>query len=85
MFSPTFRELYLKNLVLDSNHYQTPYYVLSDYRFGDSLANDSPNWESRFTAGIGNQLNHAITWQLLDSIAFETAPLGILFIYQCND
>lgn len=81
MFSPTFRELYLKNLALDPNTYSRPCFVLSDYRFADSLLFDSQNWERRFTQTLSKQQQRPVEWKLLDSVAFETAPLGVLYIY----
>lgn len=82
MFSPTFRELYLKNLALDTNTYTQLCFVLSDYRFADSLAHDSQNWEQRFTQALSKQQHKQVEWILLDSVVFETAPLGQLFIYR---
>jgi hypothetical protein len=82
MFSPTFRELYLKNLVLDTNTYSRPCFVLSDYRFADSLQLDSQNWEHRFTQALSKQQQQPVEWKLLDSVVFETAPRGVLYIYK---
>lgn len=85
MFSPTFRELYLRNLELDSNMYSKPCFVLSDYRFADSLVWDAQNWEQRFTIALGKQLQQSVEWILLDSVVFETAPLGLLYIYRTSE
>jgi hypothetical protein len=82
MFSPTFRELYLMNLALDTNSYKTPCFVISDYRFADSLIHDSPGWENRFTQALAKQQQQSISWNLTDSVQFETAPLGVLYVYK---
>jgi hypothetical protein len=85
MFSPTFKELYLRNLALDTNGYSKPCFVLSDYRFADHLQEDSQNWESRFTQSLSEQYHQSVEWTLLDSVPFETAPLGVLYLYQTPD
>ncbi len=81
MFSPSFRELYLRNLAADTNTYAQPYFVLSDYRLADSLDVVTNNWEKRFTQTLSNRLHLHTNWKLKDSIAFETAPLGVLYLY----
>ncbi len=81
MFSPTFRELYLRNLAIDTNEYAKPYFVVSDYPFTDSLAAARNNWENRFTLSISAHLQQPIKWKLTDTIVFESAPLGVLYVY----
>jgi hypothetical protein len=85
MFSPTFRELYLKNITRDRNEYVKPFFVLADYRFADSLkVRSTYNWEKRFTQMLGMRWHHQIKWELRDSIPFETAPLGALYLYRSS-
>jgi hypothetical protein len=81
MFSPTFKELYLKNLTRDTHPYGSPYFVLADYRFADSLLLKQTTWERRFSQTMGLRLQQKLKWKLKDSIPFETAPLGKLYLY----
>jgi hypothetical protein len=82
MFSPTFKELYLCNLEADKNDYKHPYFVLSDYKYTDSIKVDQSNWENRFMQALGKQMKQTTNGILIDSIVFETAPLGILYLYK---
>ena len=82
MFSPTFKELYLRNLEADKNDYMHPYFVLSDYKYTDSIKVDQSNWENRFMQALGKQMKQTTNGILVDSVVFETAPLGVLYVYK---